>query len=219
MINGYKTRREWKIQLTMRISFICFKDSKEACTMYTKSRNIEIIMGNETDDIIEELRKSRLQNYKKDLKKPMRGSNFAPDSIDLLYYHLQKISLKGGRSYIDSPEWLKNKKSNNNNDDNCLQYALTVALNHQSIEKNPQKISTIKPFIDQYNWKGIDFSLHSKAWKKFEQNNKTIALNILFVPHNTKKIRLAYKSKHTFQCENQVILLMITNVKNGIIFL
>ena len=61
MINGYKTRREWKIQLTMRISFICFKDSKEACTMYTKSRNIEIIMGNETDDITEELRKSRLQ--------------------------------------------------------------------------------------------------------------------------------------------------------------
>ena len=219
MINGYKTRREWKIQLTMRINFICFKDSKEACTMYTKSRNIEIIMGNEADDIIEELRKSRLQNGKKDLKEPMRGNDFAPDSIDLLYYHLQKISSKRGRSYTNSPEWLKNKKSNNNNDDNCLQYALTVALNHQSIEKSTQRISTIKPFIDQYNWKGIDFSLHSKDWKKFEQNNKIIALNILFVPHNTKKIRLAYKSKHTFKCENQVILLMITNVKNGIIFL
>ena len=40
----------------------------------------------------------------------MRGSKFNFDSVDLLYYHLQKISLKRGQSYIDSPEWLKNKK-------------------------------------------------------------------------------------------------------------
>ena len=48
-------------------------------------------------------------------------------------------------------------------------------------------------------------------WKKFEQNSKTIALNILFVPHNTKTIRLAYKSKYNRKRENQVILLMITD--------
>ena len=41
----------------------------------------------------------------------MRGSGFVFDSIDLLYYHLQKIGLKRGGSYIDSPEWLKNKKA------------------------------------------------------------------------------------------------------------
>ena len=49
------------------------------------------MMGNETNDIIEELRKSVLQSYNKE---PMRGSEFAPDSIVLLYYHLQKIDLK-----------------------------------------------------------------------------------------------------------------------------
>ena len=47
----------------------------------------------------------------------------------------------------------------------------------------------------------------------FEQNSKTSPLNILFVPYNTKKIRLAYKSKHNFKRENQVILLMITDGK------
>ena len=41
----------------------------------------------------------------------MRKSEFVYDSIDLLYYHLQKIGLKKGGSYIDSPEWLKNKKA------------------------------------------------------------------------------------------------------------
>ena len=72
----------------------------------------------------------------------MRGSEFVPHSIDLLYYHLQKIGLKRGGSYIDSPEWLKNKKATinpENNDDNCFQYALIVALNHQNIGKKPSK--------------------------------------------------------------------------------
>ena len=50
-------------------------------------------------------------------------------------------------------------------------------------------------------------------WKKFEQNNKTIALNILFVPYNTKTIRLAYKSKYNRNRYNQAVLLMITNSK------
>ena len=55
MINDYKARGEWKIQLTMRINFISLKGSKETRTMYTKTRNIEILMGNGTDDIIKEL--------------------------------------------------------------------------------------------------------------------------------------------------------------------
>ena len=61
---------------------------------------------------------------------------------------------------MDSHEWLKNKKATinpKNNDDNCFQYALTVALNHQNIGKNLQRISKIKPFTDQYNWNKIDF--------------------------------------------------------------
>ena len=111
MINDHKTRREWKIQLTMQINFISSKDSEETCTMHTKSHNIEIMMGNETDEIIEKLFESLLQNYQKDLEESMRGSGFVFDSIDLLYYHLQKIGLKRGRSYIDSPKWLKNKKA------------------------------------------------------------------------------------------------------------
>ena len=46
-----KTRREWKIQLTMQINFISFKDSEETRTMHAKSHNIEIMMGNKTDEI------------------------------------------------------------------------------------------------------------------------------------------------------------------------
>ena len=76
----------------------------------------------------------------------MTGSKFVPDSIDLLYYHLQKVGLKRSGSYIVSPEWLKNKKAAKNpqnNDDNFFQYALTVALIHQHIANNPQRISKL----------------------------------------------------------------------------
>ena len=78
--------------------------------MYTKSHNRETMMGNEKDEIIEKLSEFLLKNCKKDLEEPMRGSEFVLDSINLLYYHLQKVDLKRSGSYIDSPEWLKIKK-------------------------------------------------------------------------------------------------------------
>ena len=54
---------EWKIQLTMSINFISSKDSDETRNMHTKSNNIEIMVGSETNEIIEELFKSLLQRY------------------------------------------------------------------------------------------------------------------------------------------------------------
>ena len=117
---------------------------------------------------------------------------------------------------LDSLKWLKNKKSTinlKNNDNNCFQYTLTIPLNYQKVKKDPQKLLKIKPFINQYNWKEIDFPSERRGWKKFELNNKSISLNILFLPYNTENIRLAYKSKYKFKRENQVILLMITDNK------
>ena len=60
----YKTQfGEWKIQLIMSINFISSKDADETRNMYTKSNNIEIMVGSQTDEIIEDLFKSLLQRY------------------------------------------------------------------------------------------------------------------------------------------------------------
>ena len=72
-----------------------------------------------------------------------------------------------------------------------MQYAITVALRHQEIGKDPQKISKIKPFINNHNWEDIIFPSGISDWKKFERNNEDIALNILLASPNTKKINLA----------------------------
>ena len=89
---------------------------------------------------------------------------------------------------------VKNKKAkinSNNNDDKCFQYALTFALNYEQIKKDSQRITKIKPFTDQYNWKEIAFPSHKKDWNESGKNNETVALNILHVSHNTEEIRHA----------------------------
>ena len=189
LINYYKNKGEWKLQLIAEINFISLKPgSDETRIMHTRSDNIGIMIGDDNDDIIKESFKSFLQKYEENLQNKMKGSDFEFDGVNILYYDFNKISLNRGGSYIDSPKWLKDKRStinHKNNDDKCFQYAATLALNLDKIKKDPQRISKIKPFIDQYNWKDIDFPSTGKDWRKFELNNK-IAPNILYVPHNTR---------------------------------
>ena len=83
----------------------------------------------------------------------------------LIHYKLHKISLNRSESHIDSPKWLKNKKATinpKNNDDKCFQYTVVVALNHEQIKSHPGRIWNIKPFIDQYDLKEIDFPSNKK---------------------------------------------------------
>ena len=161
-------------------------------------------MGRETNSIIKELFKSLSQKYLEGLEESMRGSEFIFDSGDLFHYRLQRISLIICRFATINPK---------NNENNCFQYYLTPTLNYHNIRKDPQRASEIKLFINQYDWKEIDLLSNQNDWKKVELNNKTIALNILFVLYNSEKIRLAYKTIHNFKCKNQVTLLMIIDGK------
>ena len=54
-----------------------------------------------------------------------------------------------------------------------------------------------------------DFSSHQRDWKNFEQNNESIALNVLFASQISEEITLLYKSEHNLKRENKVLLLMI----------
>ena len=204
LINDYKSKGEWKIQLTPQINFISLRPgSDETGVMHTKSNNEEFMNDSDMDEIIKEPFKSILQRYQENLQEKMRSSAIAFDGVNFLYYDFNKISISRGGSYIDSPKWLTNKKliiNPENNDHKCFQYAVTLALNLDKINKNSQRISKIKPFIEEYNWKDIDFPSTSKDWKKIELNSE-VAFNILYVPHNSKKIEIAYKSKHNLTRE------------------
>ena len=84
ILNDHKTEGGWKIQITMEIQFFTSEDSNETRTMHTRSDDIEIMMGNEKDEIIEELFESLLKKYQKGLEESIKGSEFVFDSVDLL---------------------------------------------------------------------------------------------------------------------------------------
>ena len=181
--------------------------------MHERSDSEEFMTEDDTNEIIKSLFQSFVQRYEESFQNKMKGSDFEFDVINFLYYDFNKTSIYRGGAYIDSAKWLKDKRSTinpKNKDNKCFQYAATLALNIAKIDKDPQRISKIKPFIDQYNWKDIEFPPTSKDWKNFQLNNKA-ALNILYVPHNTKRIQVAYRSRYNLTYEEQVILLMITD--------
>ena len=170
LINQYKKEDEWKIQLIAEINFISLKPgSNETRVMYTRSDNEEFMNGDNTNEIIKSVFESFLQRFEENLQEKMRGSDFEFDGINFFNYNFNKTNVYRGGSYTDSPKWLKDKKSAinpKNNDHKCFPYAATLALNFDNINNHPEKISKIRPFIDQYNWKDIDFSATSKDWKK-----------------------------------------------------
>ena len=94
------------------------------------------------------------------------------NDADKYYYFAVKSKLE-----LYSSEWLRNKKGAIIIGGSCFQNALNDTIDYQKIKKD-HKISTIKPYISQYNWNDIEFPSHQKDWKRFEQNNKITALNI-----------------------------------------
>ena len=145
LLEEYKQKGEWKVQLTIEVNFISLKPgSDETRIMYTRSDNIEIMFVDNNDGIIEQLFESLLKKYEENLQNKMRGSEFESDGVNFLYYDFNKTSINRGGSYIDSPKWLKGKKSTinpKNNDDKCFQDAVTLALNLDKIKKDPQRVS------------------------------------------------------------------------------
>ena len=107
--------------------------------------------GIETNEAINKLFNSFLRRCQEGLETKMKGSGYIFERADLLEYHLHKISLNRRSSYIDSSECLKNKRATINPKDTrnnkCMQYAITVALHHQEIERDPQRTS----FINNYD--------------------------------------------------------------------
>ena len=156
-----------------------------------------------------------LSNYQKEEQILRNSSKYIFKSVDILGIYFHNIKLKRGSPYIKSPKWISDKKATinpkNTKDNKCFQYSIIAALHHHNIKSHPERISNIRPYIANYNWKDIDFPAGIKDWEKFERNNKDIALNILYASPNKKTINIAYTSKYNRKCKNQVVLLMITD--------
>ena len=180
LINDHKTpdevndydhdteRGEWKIQLVMQNNSISTTNFEETRIIYSASEPVEIFMGSYTEDVIDTLFNTILQRFQQVQETSNdKGSEFIPQSVELLYYYFQKINIRRAESYIMSPDWIVNKKATinpkNERVNKCLQWATISGLNYNKIkEKDLKKIPKLKR-ID------TDFPLQSEDWENFEQ--------------------------------------------------
>ena len=196
----------------MHVNFISSTDTGETRIYYVWSGNVSIMQGRDTDNIVTEIFRSFLHDYQEELKM-IKGSNFVFESVDTMDYKLHRVRLRRGGSYVKSPEWLANKKATINpkkeNVDECLRWSTICALNYNEIMKKE-----FENLFEKIKHEDKDFSSHKRDWENFEQNNESIALNVLFLSKDSEEITLLYKSEHNYNRENKVLLLMINGDDN-----
>ena len=197
----------------MYIKCISTKGFNETHTMHPKSKQVDVYMGSDTENVVDTLFNTLSQNFQHIQETSNeRGSKLIPDSVEILEYEFHKIGLIRAESYIVTPDWIASKNATINpknvKDNKCFQWPIIAGLNYNNIkEKELKKLLKFKR-VD------ADFSSHQRGWENFEQENNSIVLNVLFVSHNSEEIKLAYKSSYNKR-KNQEILLMINDEANN----
>ena len=170
-------------------------------------------MGSDTENTIDTLFNTILNRIQQTIQTSNeRVSRFTHESVPILYYYFQRIDIRRAESYIISPDWIASKKATTNpkdeKDNECFKWSIIAGLNYDKIKKKELKK------LLKFRRVNTDFSPHQRDWEELEQNDTSIALNILLVPHDSEEIKLASKANYNKR-KNQVILFMISNKANN----
>ena len=143
-------------------------------------------------------------------------SGFSLDKIMHLHINFHRLVLTRGSSYTELPECIQNNNvviNPQNKDEECFKWTVIGALHHEEIKKDHQRISRLRPYENQYNWKGLEFPVSIKKIDKFEKNNPGIAVNVLLSNKKSldEDIYTVRRSERNVKCKKQVNLLMIVD--------
>ena len=131
----------------MQNSCISTRRFEETRTVYTKSEPVEIFLGSNTEDVIDKVFNTLLQRFQRAQETSNdRGSEFIPDSVELLYYHFQRIDIRRAESYIISPDWISKKATinpKNEKDNECFKWSIISGLNYNKIKEKELKNTKI----------------------------------------------------------------------------
>ena len=167
--------------------------------------------GSNTYNIIKKPFEPFSHSYQEE-SKIISGSEFNFESVKLMDYKLHKVRLKRGGSYTKSSEQFVYKTATlnpkNEEDDECFRGAL--GLSYNEIRKKE-----LERIFKRIRHEDRDFSSHQRDWENFEQNNESIALNVLFASQNSEEITLVYNSEYNFKRKNNMLLLMINDDDNN----
>ncbi|XP_057302762.1 uncharacterized protein LOC130636929 [Hydractinia symbiolongicarpus] len=165
-----------------------------------------VFQGSDVDDVLD----SMFAQIKTHVEHPvLPRSGFTISRILHLDVDFHNLWLTRGSSYIAAPKWIVSKNAiinPKNGNEECFRWAVIASLHYTEVEKDAQRITKLRPYVDLYNWEGIEFPTSIKS----EMNNKAIAVNVLYV--TGKKINILRRSEHSGRSK-QVNLLLMTDDK------
>ena len=137
-----------------------------------------VYRGSETDQIVDGM----IANMKFQIENPaLLNSRFVSDEFLYLDVNFHQLNLTRGSSYLPLPDWLVRKKAivnPHNNDEECFKWSV-IAVEKVGM-KDPQRVSNLRKFTDNYDWSGLEFPVSIKDIGEFETNNNVL-VNVLAV--------------------------------------
>ena len=137
-----------------------------------------------------------------------KESGWTLKRIDCLRININKYTLLRGSSYINLPQWIKNKKACiniKNSDNKCFKYSVLCAL--KTPETHVDRVSNYMDYDDLLNFKGIEFPVKIQDIPKFEIQNK---INITVFCHEGVYFYPLYHNKNQ-EYETNIDLLYFGN--------
>ena len=178
---------EQKIEIDICFNTVHISD-KRKITHLLRSDNVICMPSSNSNEILGQLLTSLYEKYQDDLQLSQESNSFVYESVEECNIHFNKIDLRRGASFIDTPDWLKATiNPQNKNDVYYFMYAATIALYCSELGKNPGRISEkLHLYSDIFNWHNIDFPASYVDYTTFERLNSDVALNVLYVPFEEK---------------------------------
>ena len=174
-----KTQTSARIQTTAWIRFVREdEEGQERVELAFNSLMTSVYRGSETDQIVDGM----IANMKFQIENPVPlNSRSVFDEFLYLDFNFHQLNLTRGSSYLPLPDWLARKKAivnPHNDDEECFKWSVIAA--EKVGLKDPQGVSNLRKFTDNYDWSGLEFPVSINDIGKFENRNN-ISVNVLAV--------------------------------------
>ena len=165
-----ETRTSARIQMTVWIRFVRDEEEgQEKVELAFNSLMTSVYRGSETDQIVDRM----IAN--------MIASRFIFDEFLYLDVNFNQQNLTRGSFYLPLSDWLARTKAivnPHNDDEECFKWSVIAA--EKEGMKDPQRVSNLRKFTDNYDWSGLEFPVSIKDIGKFENRNN-ISVKVLAV--------------------------------------
>ena len=152
------------------------EEGQERVELAFNSLMTSVYRGSEMDQIVDGM----IANMKFQIENPaLLNSRFVFDEFLYLDVNVHQLNLTRGSSYLPLPDLLVRKKAivNPHNDNKeCFKW-LVITVENAGM-KDPQCVSNLRKFMDNYDWSELEFPVLIKDIGKFETRNN-ISVNIL----------------------------------------